>query len=78
MDIETQRVCKKCAIRMPLIANFHKVKKVGDNVYYSHICRICTIQSRREYMKRYHKEHYIPTNTTKYIEPSDILQIENI
>jgi len=42
-----------------MIATFHKVKEMNGKTYYSHTCKICTVASRKDYMKVYHATNYV-------------------
>jgi hypothetical protein len=58
-DVERMRVCKRCNRCTLLIGVFNAVKRVNGKTYYSHICKPCTLDTRKEYMKAYHEAHYV-------------------
>ena len=80
MEIQpNMRTCKVCGELWPYsddIAQSHYfvVKRKNGKNYFSHTCKVCTMQKRKEYMKKYHEVRYVKK---KHIPP-DHNQVENI
>ena len=60
------RICKDCKIEKPLDKkHFQNVSnKNSKNECYRKYCNPCKVARSRNYMKVYHKKHYIPKRRT--------------
>jgi hypothetical protein len=54
--------CKECKVELS-INNFEHTDKAKK--YRRRICKKCRIKKRKEYQKKYYKDHYIPKRKPK-------------
>jgi len=58
------RRCKVCHEALPCTedratGNYFVVKRQNGKIYFSHTCKTCTLDARRQYMKDYHAIKYV-------------------
>lgn len=81
MDIQhNMRQCKVCGDTLPYSDDkahsyYFVVKRRPGKIYFSHVCKTCTLQTRRQYMKKYHTVNYVKKKNNP-IDHSD--QVNNI
>ena len=64
-DLEQKRECKTCNEIKKLTEFDRTYNKKCVSITYRHICKSCLVKSRRDYMNKYYKKHYVPIERPK-------------